>query len=136
MAKRYADVDGKDKRDAKQLPLLGGWDAKFRGYLNLNLTDEQKAQFPAWFEGSSFWEMFNSFVEDGVNISVKWVAKEGCYLASGTQRREASPNAGLVVTARGRGADIALGRLAFVLTILSHTERWEDTQPMADSDRW
>lgn len=136
MARRTYDTDGRDKRDAKQLALVGGYDAAFRGYLNVDLSDEQKASFGKWFSSAAFWEQLNFQVGDGVNLSVKWIAKEQCFMASGTQRREASPNAGLVVTARGREADTALGRLVYTLTYLSRTDSWEETQPMANSDRW
>lgn len=132
----YADTDGKDKAARKSSKVVKGWDAEFRGYINLNLSDEQKAGYEAWAESASFWEALEAFTGDGCNLSLKWVGKEGHFLASATQRREDSPNAGLVVTARGKSAGTALGRVLFTLTILARHERWEDTQPLADPDRW
>lgn len=132
----YADTDGKDKPAGKSGKVVTGWDAAFRGYINLNLSDEQKASYEKWAESAAFWEALEAFTSDGCNLSLKWVAKEGCFLASATQRREDSPNAGLVVTARGKAAGTALGRVLFCLTVLAHSERWEDTQPLADPDRW
>lgn len=111
-------------------------DAQFRGYVNLNLTDEQKGVFAAWLETSALWETLEAAVADGVNLSLKLDPKGGGCLASATQRRPGSPNAGLVVTARGRDAWTAWGRVLYCLTVLGHKERWEDTQPMADPDRW
>jgi hypothetical protein len=75
-------------------------------------------------------------VGDGVNLSLKLDPKGGGFLASATQRRADSPNAGLVVTARGRDAATAWGRCLFCLALLGHKERWEDTQPLANPDRW
>lgn len=136
MARKAYDTDGKDRKDAKQLPLLGGYDAQFRGYINLNLTDAQKDAYTAWSVTDALWVQFEAFVSDGVNLSVKWLPKDNCFIASATQRREASPNAGLVVTARGLSAAVAFGRVIYILTILSHEERWEDVQPIAGRDRW
>lgn len=132
----YGDQNGRDKPARKPSKVGEGWNAAFRGYINLNLTAEQKAPFEKWSESASFWEALEYHTFDGVNLSVKHVPSEQCYLASATQRREASPNAGLVVTARADGAAKALGRVLFCLVILSHAERWEDVQPLAAPDRW
>lgn len=138
MAKRSADEanHGADKLPRKPSGVGSGGDAPFRGYINLNLTGEQKAAFAAWSQGEAAWNALEYHTSDGVNTSLKWVAKEGCFLASATQRRADSPNAGLVVTARGSGALLAFMRVLFCLDILSQGERWEDTQPLADPDRW
>jgi len=137
MAKRrYGDQDGKDKSTPKQGALGESFDAPFRGYINLNLTDEQKATFDPWANSLAPLEALEAFVADGINLSLKFEPKFGGFLASATQRRMGSTNAGLVVTARGREAGTALWRCLFCLTILSHKERWEDTQPLANPDRW
>lgn len=112
------------------------YDAAFVGYINLSLSDEEKSSFDAWAESASFWEALEVFPADGVHLSLKVDTRSGGYLASGTQRRSTSPNAGLVVTARAREAAKALGRLLFSLTVLSHYEKWEDRQTRADPDRW
>lgn len=132
----YGSQNGVDKPPRKQGAMAGKYDAAFRGYINLNLTDEQKATYDAWASGASLWEALEFHVADGVNISLKIDPKGGGFLASATQRREDSPNGGLVVTARGRDAATAWGRVLFCLTVLSHAERWEDVQPLANPDRW
>ena len=132
----YADKNGKE-RPVKNTGKVGkGYDAPFRGYINLMLTDEQKAHWLKWSETNAFWLQLDAFVSDGVNIAVKVDPKGTGFLASATQRSEASANAGLVVTARGKDASIALSRVVFVLSVLGRKERWEDTQPIADPDRW
>jgi len=132
----YADKNGKE-RPAKSSNKVGkGYDAPFRGYINLNLSDEQKTAWLTWSEGSSFWVQLDAFVASGVNIAIKVDPRGQGFLASATQRSEASPNAGLVVTARGRDASVALSRVVYCLVLLGHKERWEDTQPLADPDRW
>lgn len=111
-------------------------DAEFRGYVNLNLSDEQKSTYDAWAASASIWEALEAHTSDGVHLSLRLDPKGTGYLASATQRRASSPNAGLVVTARGRDAGTAWGRVLFCLVILGRKERWEDTQPVADPDRW
>jgi hypothetical protein len=131
------DTDGGNGKRARKPDQVGvSYDAVFRGYVNLNLTAEQKAVFDQWAEGSSPWEALEAHTADGVNLSLKIDPKSGGFLASATQRRVGSPNAGLVVTARAGQATKALLRVLFCLVILSHEERWEDTAPMSDPDRW
>lgn len=134
---RYDDTDGgTGKHNRKSGKVVEGYDAVFRGYVNLNLTGEQKVAFDSWADSSSPWEALEAHVADGINISVKIDPKSSGYIASATQRRVDSPNAGLVVTARAAAASKALLRVLFCLVILSHAERWESLAPMSDPDRW
>lgn len=131
----YERKNGVNKPTRKQGE-VGKDNAEFRGYINVNLSDEEKARYSAWGQSASVWEALEFQVADGVNLSLKREKGGESFLASATQRRADSPNAGLCVTARGRDAATAWGRVLFILTILSKAERWEDTQPMADPDRW
>lgn len=125
------------KGPARQSGKVGSGDnAAFRGYINVPLSDEQKRAHDEWASSASMWERFSDEVAAGVNISVKREPGKGSFLASATQRDPASPNAGLVITARAKDAPTALTRLLFILTVLSRSPRWEDTQPLADPDRW
>lgn len=131
----YARKNGVDKPPRKQ----GGMDkdnAEFRGYINVQLSDEQKAAYPQWSESASFWDVLDAQVSDGVNIALRREKGGEAFLASATQRRVDSVNAGLCVTARGRDAASAFGRVLFILAFLGHRESWEATQPIADPDRW
>lgn len=132
----YEDKNGKDRKPRKQIAAEGGYDAPFRGYVNVNLSDEQKAGYEVWATSASPWEVFGAVVADGVHLAVKKDPKGAGFLASATQRREDSPNAGLVATARAKEPTLAWGRLLFILAFLGHSERWEDIQPIADPDRW
>lgn len=135
--KRGTDTDGgSGKPTTKRNKVVAVDNAEFRGYINVDLTDEQKEQYPRWSASASYWEALDGFTSIGVNLSLKREKKSEGYLASGTQRATDSPNAGLCVTARAKDAATALGRLLFILTVLSSSERWEDVQPLADPDRW
>jgi hypothetical protein len=134
--KSGSDTDGAGKFQGKGKEKKKGYDAPFVGYVNLQLTDEQKEAYVSWAASESFWEQLEYQVGDGVNLSIKVDVKSGGFIGSATQRREDSPNAGLVVTARGGSVTKALGRTLYCLTILSHKEQWVDTQPLANPDRW
>lgn len=111
-------------------------DAPFRGYINVNLSAEQKADYEPWSETDGIWVALEKAISDGIHLSLRTDAKSGGCLASATQRNPKSPNAGLVVTARGRSAAVAWGRLLFILDMLGKYKKWEDLQPVADPDRW
>jgi len=132
----YADKNGKEKSVRVKGSMAKVYDAPFRGYVNLNLSPDEKSAYEKWAASSSLWEVLEASLADGVQVSLKLDPKGQGYLASATQRRSDSPNAGLVVTARGRDGGTAWGRVLYCLAILGHKERWEDTQPVSDPDRW
>lgn len=130
--------NGKEKSVRKE-PVGEGrisYDAPFRGYVNINLTPEQKGDFDRWSGEQGPWDTLEEQVGMGVNIALKLDPKGDGFLASATQRRVGSPNAGLVVTARGRTAATAWLRVLFCLHVLAMKPKWEDTQPVSDPDRW
>lgn len=106
----------------------------FRGFINLDLSDEQKAAFPAWFDSQDFGETLSYHAYSGVVLSVKIDAKSGGFMASATQKNVDNVNSGLAVTARASNALTALERLVYVLALLG--DNWEETQPRANGDRW
>lgn len=126
--------DGSPKKPAAKVDAAA--DAAFRGYVNVNLDPSLKEDYNAWVQTEALWVVLESAVSDGVHLALRADPKSAGYLASATQRRASSPNAGLVVTARGRSASLAWGRLLFILEHLARKPRWEDTQPVADPDRW
>lgn len=132
----YGAQNGQDKSVGKSGKVAAGYDAAFVGYVNVNLSDEQKATFDKWADSASVWDVLTASVSDGINLSLRIEPKSGGYLASATQRREDSPNAGLVATARAREPLVALLRLLFILAYLGRAERWTDLQPVANPDRW
>lgn len=111
-------------------------DAPFRGYINVVLDADDKTAFEGWSQSEEVWGVLEQQVSAGVGVALKPNSRDGGFLASATQRDVTSPNAGLCVTARGRTALLSLLRLLFILTVLDQGEKWEDTQPMADPDRW
>jgi hypothetical protein len=132
----YGEQNGKDKSARKLDKVAVRSDAPFRGYINVQLTPEEKLAWLSWSATSEVWDALSSQVSRGINCSVKLDPKGSNALASATQRDPASVNAGLCVTARGADAGVALSRVIFILGILDREESWEATQPIADPDRW
>jgi hypothetical protein len=137
MAKQtYDEANHGSNADRKRGKVGEGYDADFRGYINLELSASDKERFSVWVSSSDATEMLASAVEDGVNLSLKRDPRGSGFLASATQRRSNSPNAGLVATARAGEPNLALWRVVYVLSILYVTGHWEDRQKVADPDRW
>lgn len=136
MAQKEFGDNGKKSVKGKPAAGASAGNAEFRGYINVNLTPEEKGAFAEWLDQDTFWTVLSGAVADGVNVAVKPDPKQAGFLASATQRREDSVNAGLCVTARAGSPELSLTRLAYILALLGRSERWEDTQPLADPDRW
>jgi len=134
-SKDFGD-NGKSKSSAKLAEVGTRGDAVFRGYINLDLNKDEKAAYVKWAAPDVVFGVFSLVVEDGVNVAVKPDPKQDGFLASATQRRTTSVNAGLCVTARAADPVTAFGRLMYLLSILARQESWEATQPMANPDRW
>lgn len=127
---------GKGNAAGKRGAVAGKYDAAFRGYINLTLSPGEKEGYAEFISSDVVWHVLDTQVSDGVNLSIKLDPKGDGFLASATQRRVDSVNAGLVVTARGKDPTTAWGRVLYCLAVLGRSESWEDTQPMADPDRW
>lgn len=110
--------------------------AEFRGYINVQLSDEEKLGLDAWAIPDNVAGQLVASVDDGVVFSLKGLPDGTTAMASATQRRTDSPNAGLCVTARASTPGKAWLRLLYVLSLMAYAARWEDVVPMADPDRW
>jgi len=136
VASKAFGENGKNKSNGKLGTVGAADDAAFRGYVNLNLNDAEKEGYAQWANPDNVFTVFASNVALGVNVSVKRERKSDGFLASATQRDPQSVNAGLCATARAKDAVTAFGRLMYVLDILSRSENWTDTAPLANPDRW
>ena len=80
--------------------------------------------------------MLNLAVAEGIAVSVKLDPAGGGSIAAATQRNPGDRNAGLCITARGRDAVVAWGRLMFVLHVVGVASDWEAAGTVSDPDRW
>lgn len=127
--------DEKEAQRAKRGGLVG--QAEWRGYINVNLSPDEKAQFDEWMRGDDPWEVLQEVVQSGCVVTVKLNAgnSSGC-LASITQRSVGSLNAGLCVTARASSAGKALFRAVFLVASLGVESDWAAVHPTVEDDRW
>lgn len=133
----YGEQNGKEKPTRKSGEVGAGDDVAFRGYINLELSAEDKERFGSWLASDAATSMFDAAVTDGCHLSLKRDPKTaGGFLATATNRRADSPNAGLCVTARAKEPQLALWRLVYCLELLYTTGHWEDRQAVANPDRW
>lgn len=130
--RRQSAREAAREQSAKKAQSEAGW----RGYVNVALTVEQKADFLEWSRTPEGWEVLRAAIDDGCVVGVKGNPSGGGFLASVTQRSPASVNAGLCVTARAAAPDVALFRVLYIVLFLGVTTSWEDVAPVADPDRW
>lgn len=127
--------DARDKRAATRAKPKGG-EAEWRGYINVQLTAEEKGEFDDWMRTDDPWDVLSDVAAAGCVITVKRDAAGSGFMGSITQRDPASVNAGLAVTARGKAAGTALFRVVFLVARLGVLADWAAQQPPADDDRW
>lgn len=110
--------------------------AEWRGYINVDLSPDEKAQFDEWMRGDDPWDILTEIAAAGCVVTVKTNAGSTGFMASITQRSPASVNAGLCVTARASSAGKALFRAVFLVASLGVAEDWTKGHEVADPDRW
>lgn len=110
--------------------------AEWRGYINVQLSAEEKAEFDDWMHLEEPWDRLTEAVENGCVVSLKKDGSSSAFLCSITQRTEGHVNAGLSITARSKEAGKALFRAVFLVARLGVQENWEQAAPLADDDRW
>lgn len=113
-----------------------GLSAEWRGYINVELSADEKAQFDEWMRGSDPWDVLQEVVASGCVVTIKLNAGSTGFLGSVTQRETSSVNAGLAVTARSSDATKALFRAMFLVAKLGVHADWAASQGVADPDRW
>lgn len=134
---RQADSQLRGASEREPRPSKNGLvQAEWRGYVNVSLSAQQKADYDAWAHTEDVWLALAEAVQGGSQLGLKFVPGEGTFLASLTQRTAGHVNGGLCVTARSTTADKALWRVLFLYRVLGSEGPWEAVQGMADPDRW
>ena len=114
----------------------GKQDVEWRGFINVQLNPDQKAQFDDWAMTGEPFDVLGAVVSTGCHVAVKINHEGGGFMASVTQRNPASVNAGLAVSARSGEAWKALYRVLFLIAVLGVEADWGKGQSPADPDRW
>lgn len=132
--KRKAEL-AKEKSARKSGKLASEYNASFNGFVNITLTEEQKTAFGDWSPSAPWVEILSDLSDDGVVFSLKKDFKGDTYMASLTQRREDSENAGLCVTARSSDAGVAMLRILYIASQILPTA-WREAEEERKEDRW
>lgn len=108
----------------------------WRGFVEYDLTREQKDALDVWLDKGSLWPALQEVVASGVVVSIKPDTRGKGFLAAFTQRTAGHVNEGLCVTARASHAGEALWRGVYKLVCLGLVTDWESAAGVADPDRW
>lgn len=111
------------------------YSAEFVGFVNVSLTDEEKAEYEDWSVDANLWAWLNEVAADGGVVSIKLDPKSGGFMAALTHRRVGGVNEGRCVTMRSKDAAVALMRLMFVCET-KLPERWSDYLQERGGDQW
>jgi len=123
--------DARAKVEAK----LSEKDADFLGFLNVNLSDEEKAQFASWVSSAPVGELLTDLLDDGNVVSLKQDKKGKGYAAAITQRWAGSPNAGYCINMRADEPVKALTRMLFVVSVVLG-EDWKESNALRGDSDW
>lgn len=107
---------------------------EWKGYVNLSLTDGQKAGFSAWIVGTEIWEnAVPTLIEGGYVVSIAYDDYNQSVVAGLYCVNPDDPNAGWKLTARGEYPDVALSRVVYIHLVLLEGN-WSDSfHPEADA---
>ena len=130
-----SQLDAKADRKARKVQQTSQA-AEWRGFVNVDLSVAQKAQFEDWSRTGEPWGIFDAAIESGIVCTIKRDSGGSGYLASGTQRNSTSVNAGFCITARAGEPSKAWGRLMFVLHVVGVLNDWSAAGTVSDPDRW
>lgn len=77
-------------------------DARWGGFINVKLDEEQREQFIAWLEStpSEGWRMLEDLTGDGMKCSVAYDAANECFTCSLTGRLVSNSNERYCITSR------------------------------------
>jgi hypothetical protein len=78
--------------------------APWKGFVNINLAKSDKAALEKFADSyeNNLEEPMHKLLNDGITLSIKWLDKDACYMASMRCDDPESPNGGYCVTSRSR----------------------------------
>lgn len=126
-----ADNSTKRKEGAKEFT--------FRGFVNVNLTEQEKAKFDVWATDDELLaEALRTTVASVGKVSLSYDAFAPCYIASITVQAVGLPDRGLCVTARSADLTKAINRVLYCYWVIADgdLESQYIAKPTQYSDEW
>ena len=107
---------------------------KWRGYVNLSLTEKQKQGFESWGENSDVWaNEIPTLLDSGYTLSVAFDAYHESAVAGLYCIDHKNENAGWKLTAHAVDAYVAVLRVIFIHCVLLEGDWSAGFQPEVDS---
>jgi len=115
MTKKKVDSDGNALGAQRpRAPRTAQTNARvFLGWVNINLNDEQKAEFSVWCADKDFASLLDKLTGSAYRLSVYWDDYNDTYAASLTCWLAASGQCGYSLSMRGSDAVTAIWRVIF-----------------------
>jgi len=116
----------------------GEGEVDWLGYVNVNLTAEQKEDYSAWVvsEDVGYWEAFEDAVAEGLKFGLSWDAGNSCYIATFTGCGCVGINKRCCLTARSGQYLDAIALLVFKHVVLAGGD-WSSYRPRRGQfDSW
>lgn len=90
-------------------------DASFKGWVNVDLSPNDKEQFVEWQAHEDWGGIMNVHMTRGITYSVKYDADNECYLAKAFHADKEHVSGGYAVTMRARDGVTAFARCVYVV---------------------
>lgn len=136
MVKKSLDTDGpaSAKSSSKRKTLQR---AEFVGYANVTFDDAAKQRFEGWAtQEGLFEEALAESVADGWQFTLKTDTNSGSSMVSVSRWDGGHPQAGIILTVRGRTPYVALWRGVWALTDYLAYDLLAATLPVRTRDDW
>jgi len=125
----------RQRTEEGQDPLVGRLKAEWKGYINYEWSDAAKERFAVWLDETNLFNELDAHTAKGRKFTTGYDAYHKCMVATCFERDINSPNAGYIVTARGKEASTAQARLLYLISEEMPHE-WTKPSVIADVDKW
>lgn len=133
---RQKDIKARrNKTEENAHPLAGKLNAEWKGYINYEWSDAAKERFAVWLDETNIFDELDAHAAKGRKFTTGFDAYHKCMVATCFERDANSPNAGYIVTARGKTASIAQARLLYLICEEMPVE-WSKPAVNAPEDKW
>lgn len=126
--------NGKDTR-TNETKLKNRYSAEFIGFVNYEPTSDDREAFVAVNMDARFWEFYQLELDRGRKLGVSHDYANSSAVATLMERDKESPNAGLILSCRGKTGYTAMARLLFLSNFVL-VNGWRSKPLEIDDDQW
>lgn len=134
-ATRSNEKYGRKKTTGTQSQPAADGRTPFAGFVNVTLTDAQRAHYKGWMENEELvQEAIEAVIDTAGKLSVSIDQRQGVFIGTVFVSKQGRPDAGLVLTMRGDTWYKALTRVVYVFDIVCAGDL--STRKTAQPDGW